>query len=143
MKRLRLLLAALPLFALIPFNGAKAQCDPIAKACDPHLEGYISDGQSYRALLRGDQVAEFHTTLFEGTTYRLAACTDTSADGNLIFRVRDKERNLLFSNAEHGVAPYWDLRVPHTIDVIIEAKIAPSANKASGCAVMLIGFQRK
>ncbi len=142
MKRLRFLLAILPFFALLPFSGAKAQCDLIAEACDPHLEGYISDGQNYRALLRGDQVAEFHTTLFEGTTYRLAACTDTSAKGNLIFTVRDKERNKLFSNADHGVAPYWDFQVPHTMDVIIEAKLAPSANKASGCAVLLVGFKK-
>ncbi|MFB6257294.1 MAG: hypothetical protein ABEH38_01260 [Flavobacteriales bacterium] len=142
MKRMRTLLAILPILAFLPVSELKAQCDPIAKACDPHLGKYISDGQSYRALLRGDQVAEFHTTLFEGNTYRFAACSDTSAQGNLVFTVRDKERNKLFSNADHGVAPYWDFKVPNTMDVIIEAKLAPSANKASGCAVLLVGFKQ-
>lgn len=142
MKRISNFIAIIPFLALFPFSGVQAQCDPIAEACDPHLDNYISDGQSYRALLRGEQRAEFRTTLFEGTTYRLAACSDTSASGNLIFNVLDKERNQIFSNANHGLAPYWDFKVPHTMDVIIEAQIAPSANKASGCAVLLVGFKK-
>ncbi len=141
MARMRSFLAVLPFLAFFPFAGAEAQCGLIANACDPHLKGFISDGQTYRALLRGKQVAEFRTTLFEGTTYRIAACSDTSASGNLIFTVRDEERNKLFSNADHGVSPYWNFKVPHTMDVIIEAKLAPSANRASGCAVLLIGFK--
>jgi hypothetical protein len=142
MKRICSFFSILSFFALLPLSEVNAQCGKIAEACDPHLEGYISDGQSYRALLRGDQRAEFRTTLFEGTTYRFAACTDTSAQGNLIFNVLDKERNELFTNAEHGVSPYWDFKVPNTMDVIIEAKLAPSANKASGCAVLLVGFKK-
>ncbi|MFB6259054.1 MAG: hypothetical protein ABEH38_10190 [Flavobacteriales bacterium] len=141
MVRMRFLFAILPFLVLFPFSGVDAQCGLIANACDPHLKNFISDGQTYRALLRGDQTAEFRTTLFEGTTYRIAACSDTSASGNLIFTVRDKERNKLFSNADHGVAPYWNFEVPHTMDVIIDAKLAPSSGRASGCAVLLVGFK--
>lgn len=141
MERMRSLLAILPFLALFPFSGVDAQCGVIANACEPHLKGHISDGQTYRALLRGDQKAEFRTTLFEGTTYRIAACSDTSASGNLIFTVKDKERNKLFSNADHGIPPFWNFKVPHTMDVIIQAKLAPSANRASGCAVLLVGFK--
>lgn len=133
-----LLLISLSALFLSISNG-KAQCSLIANACDPHLEGYISDGQSYRALLQGDQVAEFRTTLFEGTTYRFAACSDTTG-GNLIFTVLDEERNRLFSNEDHGAAPYWDFKVPHTMDCIIEARLP--ADKASGCAVLLVGFKK-
>jgi hypothetical protein len=55
--------------------------------------------------------------------------------------VYDRDRNLLFSNAAHGNAPYWDLAIANTIDVTMEATL--DASKAgSGCAVMLIGFKK-
>ena len=118
-----------------------AQCDTIASLCSKNLTAkFISDGQSYRALLLEQEVAEFHSTFFGGTTYRLAACSGLS-DGNLIFSVFDKERNLLFTNSEYKNAPYWDFKVTSTIDCIIEAQLN-SNNLASGCAVLLIGFKQ-
>lgn len=133
----------LPLLLTIVVGAVKAQsiCGPIADRCEKHIsEAYIPDGQFYRALLQGDDLAEFGLTLFGGTTYRVAACSGES-DGILLFNVYDKERNLLFSNASHGNAPYWDLAVANTIDVTIEASL--DASKAgSGCAVMLIGFKK-
>jgi hypothetical protein len=133
----------LPLLLTIVVGAAKAQsiCGPIADRCEKHIsEAYIPDGQFYRALLQGDDLAEFGLTLFGGTTYRVAACSGDS-DGILVFNVFDKDRNLLFSNSAHGNAPYWDLAVANTIDVTIEASL--DASKAgSGCAVMLIGFKK-
>lgn len=133
----------LPLLLTIVVGAANAQsiCGPIADRCEKHIsEAYIPDGQFYRALLQGDDLAEFGLTLFGGTTYRVAACSGDS-DGLLVFNVYDKERNLLFSNSAHGNAPYWDLAVANTIDVTIEASL--DASKAgSGCAVMLIGFKK-
>lgn len=133
----------LPFLLTIVVGAAKAQsiCGPIADRCEKHIsEAYIPDGQFYRALLQGDDLAEFGLTLFGGTTYRVAACSGDS-DGILVFNVFDKDRNLLFSNAAHGNAPYWDLAVANTIDVTIEASL--DASKAgSGCAVMLIGFKK-
>ncbi|MFT5922109.1 MAG: hypothetical protein ACJAU0_002659 [Flavobacteriales bacterium] len=100
----------------------------------------MSDGQFYRALLYNDQVAEFETTLFGGNTYRIAACSGED-DGNLIFRLYDQERNLLFSNAEFSNAPYWDFVVENSMNCTIEAQL--DLNKQdSGCAVLLIGFKQ-
>lgn len=122
-------------------GGVSAQCDTIATMCEKNItSAYIPDGQFYRALLREDEVAEFDLTLFGGTTYRVAACSGTS-DGNLIFSVYDKERNLLYSNKEFNNDPYWDLVVANTLDVIINAELDP-AKANSGCAVLLIGFKR-
>lgn len=126
------------------FGGAlcaQPMCEPIANRCERHVTAnYIPDGQFYRALLQGDDLAEFGLTLYGGTTYRVAACSGET-DGLLLFNVYDRKRNLLFSNKEHGNAPYWDLAVAHTIDVVIEAQL--DASKAgSGCAVMLIGFKK-
>lgn len=133
----------LPLLFVAVANASLAQsiCGPIADRCEQHIAAnYIPDGQFYRALLQGDDMAEFGLTLFGATTYRVAACSGET-DGNLVFNVYDRDRNLLFSNTAHGNAPYWDLAVANTIDVTIEASL--DASKAgSGCAVMLIGFKK-
>lgn len=127
--------------ALLLSGVAAAQCDIQADVCEGHINGqYISDGQQYRALLLEDQVAEFDITFFGGTTYRLAACSGLY-DGNLIFRVYDTDRNLLFTNQKFNNAPYWDFQMKSTIKCIVEAQLDPKAGD-SGCAVLLIGFKR-
>lgn len=129
---------------LITINSTSAQiADTVATQCAKHLESkFISDGQQYRALLMNtDETAEFHTTLYGGTVYRIAACSGLS-DGNLIFNVYDSERNLLFTNAEFKNAPYWDFNITNTLDCVIEAKLSGSA-QGSGRAVLLIGFKQK
>lgn len=131
----------LSLFTVMVAQFAIAQCDITADICQDHITGnYLSDGQHYRALLLENQVAEFNATLYGGSTYRFAACSGTQ-DGNLQFRVYDKERNLIFRNTEYQNAPYWDFKLESTMDVIIEAELDPIAG-SSGCAVMLIGFLR-
>jgi len=139
MRTLKLLFALCA--ALLLGSAASAQCDTIASLCEKHMTAtYIPDGQFYRALLREDEVAEFGLTLFGGTTYRVVGCSGTS-DGNLVFSVYDKDRNVLFTNKEHNNDPYWDLVIAHTLDVTVEAELdRTKAN--SGCAVMLIGFKK-
>jgi len=120
---------------------ANAQCDTIANYCLKHLPPYLSDGQNYRALLVDTEVAEFYGTFFGGNTYRLAACSGLQ-DGNLIFSVYDKERNLLFSNEKEKYAPYWDFKFNYSQDCVIETKLNKDKNLRSGCAVLLIGFKQ-
>jgi len=123
-------------------KSAFAQCDTIAKICNKHVKlPFVSDGQSYRSLLLNDQAAEFQTTFYGGATYRLAGCSGLS-DGNLIFTLFDKDRNVLFTNASQKNAPYWDFKVSSTLDCIIEAKLNPASGNSSGCAVILIGFKQ-
>lgn len=122
-------------------NISFAQCDTIANNCSKHLsKEFISDGQQYRALLIGDQIAEFHVTLYGGTTYRIAGCTGFE-DGNLIYSVYDKERNLIFTNKDYANSPFWNFKVENTFDCIIEAQLNPDY-ASSGCAVLLIGFKQ-
>lgn len=101
---------------------------------------YISDGQEYRALLNGDEVAEFHATFYGGSIYRIAACTGT-ADGGLIFSVYDSDKHLLFTNKDYENTPYWDFKFKTTVDCIIEAQL-DLKTKNSGMAIMLIGFKQ-
>lgn len=129
---------------LIIVNTASAQIsDTVSNICARHLESqFISDGQQYKALLmNSDETAEFHTTLYGGTVYRIAACSGLN-DGNLIFSVYDTERNLLFTNSEFKNAPYWDFKIKNSLDCVIEAKLNGSA-AGSGRAVVLIGFKQQ
>ncbi|NQY66570.1 MAG: hypothetical protein HRT72_02445 [Flavobacteriales bacterium] len=129
----------------INFNGY-SQCDTIATLCEGNFsDNFVSDGQSYRALLLGEQNAEFHSTFYGGSTYRISGCTGLK-NGNLEFSLFDEERNLLFSNKEFSTdeyrnAPYWDFKIESTINCIIEARLNGD-NLASGCAVLLIGFKQ-
>lgn len=143
MKRLILLVS---IVFILPFwneagSSALAQCDTIAMLCAKHISrDFISDGQQYRALLLGEETSEFHATFYGGSTYRIAGCSGLS-DGNLIFRLFDEERNLLFSNSDFKNTPYWDFEVKSTLNCIIEAQLDPTLLN-SGCAVMLIGFKQ-
>lgn len=138
---MKIVKTTLLIFALIAFKASSAQCDTIAKLCDQHItDGFISDGQDYRSLLLGEEIAEFNLTLYGSSTYRFAACSGLS-DGNLIFSVYDKERNLLFSNKEYSNSPYWDFEITNTLDCIVEAQLEPNGS-ASGCAVLLVGFRQ-
>lgn len=125
-------------------NNVNAQCDTIASVCAKHIiSSFVSDGQQYRSLLlNSEEYAEFHTTFFGETTYRIAACSGTS-DGNLIFNIYDQDRHFLFSNKNQRNAPYWDFKVKSTVETIIEAQLDANKNPGSGCAVILIGFRQK
>jgi hypothetical protein len=140
----KLLILSIFSISLFGFNQkANAQiCDTIANICSKHIiSSFISDGQQYRAfLLNQEETAQFETTFFGETTYRMAACSGLS-DGNLVFTLKDELGNILFSNQEYQNAPYWDFKVKSTIAVTIEARLNPS-NSGSGCAVLLIGFKQ-
>jgi hypothetical protein len=121
-------------------NKVSAQCDTIASLCSKHFSAkFISDGQTYRSLLLDQEIAEFRATLFGGATYRFSACSGLT-DGNLLFSVYDRDRNLLFTNSDYKNAPYWDFKITNTVDCIIEAQL--SSGNSSGCAVLLVGFKQ-
>lgn len=141
-----ILTLAFILFGIVAAQPLFAQCDTIAKvSASKYLSGksnFISDGQEYRALLIDSEIAEFNTTFYGGSTYRIVGWSGLT-EGNLIFRLYDSERHLLFTNEKHRFAPYWDFKFKSTVNCTIEAQLVPSNsnNSASGCAVVLIGFK--
>lgn len=141
MKNSLLLKALIIIIGLTTNLSSQAQCDTVATLCDNHIKnGFVSDGQNYRSLLVGEEIAEFDLTLYGESTYRFAACSGL-ADGNLIFSVYDKERNLLFTNKEYSNSPYWDFKITNTINCTIEATLNQET-VGSGCAVLLVGFKQ-
>jgi hypothetical protein len=133
---------------LMAFNThAYAQLDSTTKLTTKYIvPPFVSNGQSYRALVLSGQSAEFQTTFFAGATYRIAAASGNT-EGNLIFSVyafdpATGHRDLIFTNAQHNNAPYWDFKVTSTAEVVIEAQLNPASGKDSGFAVISIGFKQ-
>lgn len=120
---------------------AISQCKTEKELCTSLLTSdYISDGQTYKAMLFGDQVAQFDVTFFEKSTYRI---TGASGDekGNLIFTVYDTQGKELFNNVDQMNAPYWDFVMEASMDITIEAKL-DQKHTDSGCVALLIGFKK-
>lgn len=127
-------------FAML--SNSFGQADTLIQVCSQYMvPPYISDGQQYQTILNEDETAEFHTTFFGGSTYRIVGCSGLS-EGNLEFVVYDRDKNVLFTNSTQENAPYWDLKINSTIDCTIEAKI-DSKTVSSGFAIMLIGFKQQ
>lgn len=137
-------LAIYSIFTLFVGLGANAQdCETLVKDCEKILKGkeqnFVSDGQVYTAFLDREK-AEFKTTFFGGTTYRIAT-TAGNDDEYVIFTVKDLDGNILFTNRKFKNSKYWDFKVPRTIPVIVETELDMD-KKITGCAVMMIGFKR-
>lgn len=131
-------LLLIPLFLLASIGFA--QPTGILERCQNYFEDkYISDGQQYRALLAGEEVAEFHATFYEENRYRLVVC-GAKDNQTIIFNVYDKKRNLLYSNKDYDNAPFWDLYFSSTTDCIIEARLDTNIQQ-SGIVYLLIGFE--
>ncbi|ASS48702.1 MAG: hypothetical protein V4604_01490 [Bacteroidota bacterium] len=140
MKKLAVITALLLASATMSYAQ---DCESLVKACEVHLKGknnnFVSDGQVYTAFLDREK-AEFKTTFFGGSTYRIAA-TAGEDDTYVIFTVTDTQGNLLFTNKNYKNSNYWDFKVPKTIPVVISTELDMD-KKVTGCAVMMIGFKR-
>lgn len=118
-----------------------AQSDVTLKNCTKYLNpDFISDGQQYKALLSGGEVAEFHSTFYANNHYRIVAATGKD-EGNVIFSIYDQENHLIFTNKDHKNTPYWDFKFENTINCTIEAKLN-RRHVSSGFVMILIGFKQ-
>ncbi len=141
MKKLIILIA---LVAGFQFSGTAQNCDSLVNICESYLNQkdgslYVSDGQVYQAFLT-EEAAEFETTLYGGSTYRIATSAGIK-DNFVIFSIIDQEGTTLYSNEKFKNAKYWDFKVESTINCRIELKL-DLERKSSGCVTMLIGFKK-
>lgn len=139
MKSILLLLT----LSIVSFSYAQ-DCERIVQDCKELLQQdaetrFVSDGQVYTAFLDREK-AEFKTTLYGGTTYRIATSAGSS-ENFVIFTIKDPEGNILFSNKNYKNAPYWDFKVTESLPVTIEAELDLDL-KVTGCVVMMIGFKK-
>lgn len=131
---------------LVIGSSFSQDCERIVDNCEKLLTKntngaeFISDGQVYTAFLDRGEFAQFETTFFGGSTYRIAASAGDD-ENFVIFTIKDPEGNILFSNKNYRNAPYWDFKITETLPVTIETRLDPDL-KFSGCCVMLIGFKK-
>lgn len=138
------IIALTVLFLMAYINPAAAQdCSKLDKIVKDYLiaddkgNAFVSDGQTYTAFLDNEK-AEFNTTLYGGSYYRIAASAGTK-DDYVIFTVIDQEDNVLFTNKDQKNAPFWDFKVENTIPVKVQTEL-DTDKKITGCIVMMIGF---
>lgn len=137
-KKFSFLLLLLSLTFILP-TGTTSQEEELIKGCIDSLRSpYVLGDRSMKALLTGDEVAEFRTTFFGGNTYRIVSCT---YEPYLIqFSVYDTERNLLFNSANYQNVGLWDFKMEGSMECIIEARLNKEV-ATSGMAFLLVGFR--
>lgn len=139
MKKGLIALIAFLSFSFITTTNLNSQEEELLNTCANYLKSpYIISGQPFKAFLTGDEVAEFHTTFFSGSTYRVVACSHKQ--NNIIFSIYDKERNLIFSNQNHENINFWDFKIDGSMECIIEAKLN-TKQTTSGIAMLMVGFK--
>ncbi|MFT3739590.1 MAG: hypothetical protein QM786_12600 [Breznakibacter sp.] len=137
-RRLTMFVCAMLVIFSVPAN-LNSQEDKLLQSCEKYLKSpFVITGQPLKAFLTGEEVAEFHATLFEGNIYRIVACSHEP--DNITFSVYDSDRNLLFSNNSYADANYWDFKMEGSIECIIEAKLS-SPKTSSGIALLMMGFK--
>lgn len=117
-----------------PFQTIETDC-----AKQYSESSYLSDGQDYRAVLKGNETTEFYTTFYDENTYRIAACTDIG--GSLIFTIKDYQGNVLFTNKDYENAPYWDLEFNATIECKINIQLTPETQQLARGSVAAKGTE--
>ncbi|HLV42458.1 MAG TPA: hypothetical protein VKY37_09275 [Brumimicrobium sp.] len=132
------------IFTVLSVFNTKAQdCDSIYRVVESYLitsddgRAFVSDGQVYTAFLDNEK-AEFNTTLYGNTVYRIATSAGTK-DDYAIFTIKDMEDNILFTNKEQSNSQYWDFKVESSIPVKVQTELDTN-KKITGCVVMMIGF---
>ena len=137
-KHLSIILLSIAFFFVSPLR-INSQDDVLFNSCLDQLKSpFIASGQPFKAFLTGSEVAEFHTTFFSGSLYRIVSCSHDN--NNILFSVYDKNRNLLFSSAEHNNASSWDFKAEGSVECIVEAKLNPE-KATSGIAMLMVGFK--
>jgi hypothetical protein len=139
MKKHSLAFLLIAILAVIAPTKLNSQEDVLFSNCISQLKSpFVASGQPFRAFLTGTEVAEFHTTFFSGSRYRVVACSHEN--NNILFSIYDKERNLLFSNEDYEAAGSWDFKIEGSVECIVEARLNPEKS-TSGIAMLMIGFR--
>ena len=115
--------------------------DNSLKQCESLMsQGYISDGQTYKAKLNKNNRARFHTIFYGDSRYCLVACCNIQ-EYPLIMKVYDSERNVLFDNTRHGYAPKWHLEFASTVACVVEIQVN-TKEPVNELVELLIGFKK-
>ena len=134
--------------AILVFSfNISAQCRSFNKEnCKDLLGKYVPTGENNSVKLSPGDRYQFISTFYEGQSYRIATCADTSL-GNIQFTIRNSKRHLYYDNNGNDIRSF-DFKVAATqqliVSVIIPEKINQTSNSKKdneGCVSALIGFK--
>jgi hypothetical protein len=122
------------------------QCKTFTKnECKTKLSPYIYNGQLNSAVLNEGDVAELMLTFYSNQDYRIVVCGAEEL-GAIEFKLKDANRQELFTNTDHNLVDFWDFHTKATQQLSIEV-IVPQSSKGeevkSGCVSILVGFKDK
>ena len=138
-KPIAILLSALAYLLLAPM--AQAQHETLGERCGKHItSAYIADGQEHVAPIKANGRAEFRTTFFGRSTYRLSVCT-TMNEGRVVMSVYDTDKNLLFCNRDYDYSPYWDFSFTSTVTCIVQIDVEQATPPRGAVAMLAIGYK--
>ena len=135
-------------FTLLLFSVTlTAQCRSFSKEnCKNLLGNYVPTGENNNVKLSPGDRYQFISTFYEGQSYRIATCADTSL-GNIQFTIRNSKRHLYYDN--HGNDNLsFDFKVAATQQLVVSVIIPEKPSNESeskkdeeGCVSALIGFK--
>ena len=121
-----------------------AHCKRMAIACAKELTPFRFNGQLNQVVLTEGESAELNMIFQGGKKYRISACGGRFVK-NLGLKLFDRNKQLIFDNADHNNAQYWDFENGATQNMTIEVKY-PEGNEgyndvtAGGCVALVVGF---
>jgi hypothetical protein len=134
------------LFAIVSLGlCVHAQCFQLAKAeSKTALAPYIHDGNYNALILNEGQNAEIYKTFYADTEYRLHFSHEEVLP-NIVFTVKNQDREVLFSNETDPSVKSWDFKLEKSQKLIITFKIPKDKSSSStelkrGCISILVGF---
>jgi len=134
--------------AILVFSfNINAQCRSFNKEnCKDLLGKYVPTGENNSVKLSPGDRYQFISTFYEGQSYRIATCADTSL-GNIQFTIRNSKRHLYYDNNGNDIRSF-DFKVAATQQLIVSVIIPEKLNQISsskkddeGCVSALIGFK--
>gem|GEM_PF-4480645 len=91
--------------------------------CSRHItQGFIPFDKEYMMEISQGESANYQVTFYDGFVFRLAACTDIRG-ATLIFSVFDNQGNILFTNKEFELSPYWDFVFKSTLECTVKVEL--------------------
>ena len=126
--------------------SADAQCKNfVKKSCMPKLSPFIPSGQmNTTTMLPGDH-AELALTFYSGQSYRILVCYQEIL-GQVQFKLRDANNNILFNSKDQDNADFWDFNVESTQQLTVEVNVPAVTTEneivPSGCVSIIVAFKK-
>ncbi len=122
-----------------------AQCKGFVKKSGlPKLTPFISNGQVQSSQMRPGDNAEIVLSFFSGQDYRIVV-TGQPILGNVRFKVKDMQGNVLFNNSESDDVDFFDFRVANSqqlkVEVLVPAYSGDNNIVPNGCVAVIVGFK--